>query len=78
MYQMPEGRGKVTQQKNLFNWPQRINDWEVLSSNNGKWYIMYLTKRHQGEHVLPEKLGSFAKDLVVDGKMVLVQILCLF
>ena len=32
----------------------------------------------QGEHVLPEKLGSFAKDLVVDGKMVLVQILCLF
>ena len=39
---------------------------------------MYFTKRHQGEHVLPEKLGSFAKDLVVDGKMVLVQILCLF
>ena len=77
MYQMPEGRGKVTQQKNLFNWPQRINGlgYHRIMVNG---YIMYFTKRHQGEHVLPEKLGSFAKDLVVDGKMVLVQILCLF
>ena len=38
IYQMPEGRGKSNPTKKIFlTGPKESMDWEVLSSNNGKW-----------------------------------------